>query len=116
MTIEDMYFELLGNKLEVVLIPAPDTRHSNHCIRAVQYANPKWYQDFCAMYPTSRARGKLSTIIKRRETISALEKIMQGATTGIYVERLLEFSAAMSKKQSAVAFETIIDDGEPLWF
>src|SRR3989338_7794172 len=36
--------ELEENRLEVVLIPAPDPQHHGHKIRAVQNSNPSWYR------------------------------------------------------------------------
>ncbi len=96
--IEDMLIELEASYFEVVLIPAPDPRHSGHMIRACQYANPKWYQEFCAMYVSCRGTGRKKmrrprTIIKRADTIAALKRIQQGQTKGIMVERLLDFVA-----------------------
>lgn len=95
MTIEeianDLLQELLSSRLEVVLIPAPEQRHSGHCVRAVQEANPEWYQKFCEIYPSNRKGRKIRTKIKRRETIKALEFISKGKTAGCYGERLISF-------------------------
>lgn len=103
---ENMLWELLGNSLEVVLIPAPEQRHSNHCIRVAQYVNPVWYQKFCALYPPGY-RTRCSTIIKRSQVIRALEQIIEGKTTGIYVERLREFiRIENSKKKESPRFQT----------
>jgi hypothetical protein len=88
---EHLLNELESNYLEVVLIPAPDRRHSGHCVRAVQSANADWYRDFCNKYPSRRKGFKTRTRIKRRETIKALEKILSGDFSGVYSERLLNY-------------------------
>lgn len=79
---------------EVVLIPAPDPRHDGQMIRAVQNANPGWYQAFCARFETPRPI-KMRTIIKRRATINALERIAAGQHINKldqpYISRLVEF-------------------------
>lgn len=107
---ESMLFELLGNCLDVVLIPAPDPRHSNHCVRAVQYQNCGWYRRFCALYPPNR-RTRCSTIIKRPHTIRALEQIIEGKKSGVYVERLLDFirteNAQLLKKNNLRVLEEL---------
>lgn len=95
---EEMLFELESNYLEVVLVPAREQRHSTHCIRAVQYENAAWYRKFCEQYPSARKGTKIRTRIKRRETIDALQKILNGVTSGIYVERLLDFIEAEEKE------------------
>lgn len=88
---QDLLNELFNNSLEVCLIPAPDKRHSQHYIRAVESANAKWYQKFCSEYPSSRRGFKTRTAIKRRETVRALESLANGVVKGVYGERLVEF-------------------------
>jgi hypothetical protein len=100
MDAEWMLYELESNYLEVVLIPARDQRHEGHYIRAVQYQNADWYRKFCAEYLSGRrtqnAKGR--TLIKRRETIRALQKILQGVVDdSVYVERLLDFMEREAK-------------------
>lgn len=91
MIANDFLQELLSQKLEVVLIPAPEQRHDGHCIRAVQEENPKWYQKFCSIYQSNRKGTRVRTKIKRRETIKALEALRRGASIGCYSERLISF-------------------------
>lgn len=91
LTPENMLWDLEANYLFVILTPAPEQRHANHCIRTVEAQNPKWYQDFCALYPSSRKGTKTRTRINRRETIKWLKRIIEGETEGVYVEKLLEF-------------------------
>ncbi len=88
---EELLFEFAERQLEVVLIPAPDARHCGHYVRAVANQNPRWYQKFCALYPSSRRGTKTRAAIKRRETIKALENLAAGRIVGIYGERLLDF-------------------------
>jgi hypothetical protein len=53
---ERMLAELDGTRLEVVLIPAPERRHTLHSIRAVQERNCDWYRDFCASFTARRKK------------------------------------------------------------
>ena len=107
MSFEDMYFELLEKSLEVVLVPAPEPKHSIHMIRVCQSKNPDWYRKFCEQYPanrrTPRTRGKFDTKIKRQHTIKALENILRGKTKGVYVERLRRFAETL-KPRPAVEY------------
>jgi hypothetical protein len=106
LTPESMLNELNGSRLEVVLIPAPDPRHSGHMIRAAESVNPFWYRKFCQKFMSGRKwqNKKGRTRIKRRETIVALETIIRGQDAqrraglpilprwkSIYIQRLLEF-------------------------
>lgn len=122
MNAREMLDELLSNQLEVVLIPAPDARHSTHFVRGVQSQNCDWYRKFCGQYLSARkdqnAKGR--TLIKRKATIIALERIAaaesaakpvkgKGAVTKLkataYVERLLkfiEFEKKQKEKQETV--------------
>lgn len=118
---EEMLWDLRGNSLEVVLIPAPAPKHSNHCIRAVQYANANWYRKFCSLYPGNRKRAKAhDTMIKRQWTEKALVQILEGKTKGVYVERLLEFikteNDQIIKKKQVMVIESLHAEWEPLQF
>lgn len=96
-----MLDDLQGGNLEVVLIPAPEPQHSTHCVRAVQYENAAWYQEFCSHFRSCTGKRKRSrTFIKRQHTISALQKIIRGEKSGIYVERLLAFMRFHLKQQA----------------
>lgn len=101
---EEMLLELEANRLEVVLIPAPEKRHVGHCVRAVQDANPEWYRKFCAEYPSARKGTRIRTRIKRQATINALKRILEGETRGVYVERLLDFLERQSAKKNNLPF------------
>src|SRR5688572_32242163 len=70
--------ELESAQLEVVLIPAPEPRHSTHQVRAVQEQNCEWYRQFCEEHPSNRRGSKLRTKIKRRLTILALLALANG--------------------------------------
>lgn len=118
-TPENMLLELESGCLEVVLIPAPDPRHSGHCIRAVQYQNAAWYRKFCSLYPSSRKGFKTRTRIKRAAAIKALERIIAGNTAGIYAERLLKFIEAENdrieyEKRAAAEMEKYLRSPEYL--
>ncbi|HEY9282357.1 MAG TPA: hypothetical protein VIP46_02785 [Pyrinomonadaceae bacterium] len=111
------YDEMCEFKLTVHQKPDPD--RNNCCgVRYVGVQNPRWYQEFCRQYSTRRGtlsgwcdscgwfhrrggrhrrgrprrgRKKHDTLIKRRETMSALLRILEGGTETIYTERLREF-------------------------
>lgn len=104
---EQMLQDLLSGYLEVVLIPAPDEAHSGHCVRAAQSVNAEWYQEFCSQYKSCTGRGRRRrsrprTFIKRANTIKALEDIIDGRKTGIYIERLLSFRDFYLRQQAEV--------------
>ncbi len=86
-----MLRELEATRLRVVLIPAPDRRHSGHKIRVVEQRNPAWYRELCANYLTHRSRPHrrrpkfVDTLIKRRNVLRALAEISRGG--GKYFER-----------------------------
>mgnify|MGYP006879678280 CR=1 FL=1 len=42
---EMMLQDLESHSLEVILVPAPEQRHHNHCIRVSVAHNVPWYQD-----------------------------------------------------------------------
>jgi hypothetical protein len=48
--------ELESEQLEVVLVPSkhPEIAEKGGMIRAVSSENPKWYRDFCELYPARR--------------------------------------------------------------
>lgn len=88
--------ELLAWRLEVCLTRAPDEHHSGHMIRTVCSQNPTWYQAFCKLYSSNRRDwlrwSKHKTLIKRRETVSGLERILRGGVGDTpYTERLKDF-------------------------
>lgn len=94
--------ELRACRLEVVLIPAPSPRHSGHCVRVVQEANPRWYQEFCSLYESARRDRirwrKFKTRIKRRETLRGLSELAGGQCRSQYAERLADFIEAWEQQ------------------
>jgi hypothetical protein len=94
----DMLAELEASCLEVVLIPSGDPNIASRggMIRAVQSANPEWYQDFCSQYSRARRSRKRTpnhdTIIDRRATLAALRRLVDRLeVSGVYGARLEEF-------------------------
>lgn len=89
--IKDMLNELVNNALVVVLLPAPEQRHTGHMVRAVEQQNANWYREFCADHEEYRAGyEKPKTIIKRQDTINALYRVLDGDCVTVYAQRLLE--------------------------
>jgi hypothetical protein len=92
--VHSLLAELEGARLDVVLIPAPEPRHSGHCIRVAAEYNADWYRELCAEYQSSRRRNRLNdndTRIKRKDTIRALERALAGHFESAYVDRLMPF-------------------------
>ena len=89
----ELLAELESTRLDVVLVPAPDQRHSGHMIRVAQEGNCEWYRSLCDEYQSSRRRRsfKSDTKIKRAHTVRALERIIAGSYEGAYAERLMPY-------------------------
>jgi hypothetical protein len=92
-----MLIELQSQHLEVVLVPSREYEWiiRGWKVRCVQESNCEWYRKFCEQFPSRRTRPrhkkKFDTLIKRRETIAALEQISEGTIHGLYVGRLIDF-------------------------
>lgn len=99
--------ELREQKLEVVLVPAPDPKHHCHYIRVVENRPPVWFSEFAHHYMRSskRAPRPRPNFIKRRETMRALESIAAGKTDTIYAQRWLrEIRRILANEQEQVPF------------
>jgi hypothetical protein len=65
---KDLLKELKENKLEVILIPAPNPQFEGHMIRVSQNRNPNWYKK---LYYSSGEK------LKRNWTVQSLSKISE---------------------------------------
>jgi len=84
-----MLDELESSYLEVVKIPSQQGGY----IRVAVSVNAEWYSWFCKKYTTSRRRyPKTRTIIRRKNVVSALRRLMRGDDRGVYAERLIAFA------------------------
>ena len=95
--------ELLAFRLEVCVTRAPEQMHHGHGVRTVCSQNADWYRHFCRLYSSNRrdaARwSKHKTLIKRRETVAGLERILRGgADETPYTERLRDFIRSHGRK------------------
>ncbi len=80
--------ELEGSYLEVVKIPG---RYGGY-IRVPVSVNAEWYRVFCKQYLSTRRRfPRPRTLIKRRDTLTALGRLHSGNFRGVCAERLLDF-------------------------
>lgn len=79
--------ELQRNRLVVIKWPS----HRGGYVRGSIAQNPPWYQELCAGEQRGRRRfPRPRTVIRRKDTLRALEKIAAGfPCDGIYMERLL---------------------------
>lgn len=81
-----MLDELTANRLEVCKIPSRIQGYR----RIVLTYNCEWYQELCRRYEYPRKRyPKFRTMIRRRETIRALTRMIAGDYRGVYAERIL---------------------------
>jgi hypothetical protein len=92
--------EMYGG-LEVVLIPAPEPKHSGHMIRVASNQNPPWYRRFTGQFMTVYGKGKRArpNIIKRPRIVTALQRIMDGRPRWKNCERLIEFISRELKNE-----------------
>lgn len=103
-TLQCMLDELEGGGLLVLLAPAPQQRHTGHCVRVVADENPEWYRALCAAHLSSRRRRnpRPDTLIRRRHTLRSLRKMIAGEQAGPrYGERLLEAARRYYRKHRA---------------
>ena len=87
--------ELESGWLEVAKVPSKQGGY----VRIPVSVNAEWYSRFCRMYESrySSRYPKQRTIIKRCHTIAALERIICGNATGVYVGRLEPFLEEVAK-------------------
>jgi hypothetical protein len=81
---------------EVVLVPAPEPRHSGHQVRALQYANAAWYSDFAGEHCNCRGIGRKRmkrprTFIRKDRTASTLQRMIAGDFSGVQAARLIDW-------------------------
>lgn len=98
-TLAWMLAELKANRLEVARLPSRDGYR-----RVVVAQNAPWYRDFCATYERQRGtrggrccRTRPRTIIRRRETVAALGRMLAGDLRGVYAERLREHAEHLER-------------------
>lgn len=86
-----MLAELSERRLEVVLAPAPDPQHSDHCIRVCANRNPDWYRRLCNAHLSGRRRRSLKpdTRIRRRDVENILSRLADGLPAKGYIAREL---------------------------
>ena len=98
--------ELLERKLEVILIPAPEQRHTCHYIRVAVNRPPTWFSEFARRYLRSSVRVPRlrPNFIKRRETLRALELIADGRADTLYAQRWLRELRRLIANESEVPF------------
>lgn len=91
-----LLMELENGFHEVVLVPAPEKKHSGHTIRALQYANAAWYSEFAGEFCNCRGIGRKRmkrprTFIDKRRTRSTLQRMINGNFSGVQAARLIDW-------------------------
>lgn len=66
--------ELENERLQIILVPAPDPHFSGHCIRVIASTNPRWYRGFVAGRWDRRGCQ-----VKRRRVERALRRVADDA-------------------------------------
>lgn len=86
----EMLTELEAFRHSVVLVDAPEPRHSGHKIRVCETSSPAWYSQLCAEHTSRRGRMKRPrTYIKRGEVVRTLRRIVDGKrAAGVYADRI----------------------------
>ena len=104
MTARAMRYELQSRRLSVELAPSriAEVAAAGGKIRVVTERNPRWYRDFCAVYPKARTRPrrrkKPDTMIRRGLTLQALADLESGRCETAYARRLLPFVRDEAKR------------------
>jgi len=114
--LDEMYYELSSERLEVCLIPSrdPEVAAYGGMIRAVTSRNPAWYRSLCNDYPCTRAKkrkGKKDyTKIKRRDILKILERMIRNKkSNSIYAEQMLDVAKDRKELYDRLATETLGD-------
>ncbi len=83
-----MLEELEGSYPVTVKVPSQQGGY----IRVPVSKNPEWYSELCKRHIKQRVTRfrKPRTIIKRRDTLAALRRLIEGDDSGVYAERILE--------------------------
>lgn len=84
--------ELESNSLQVCLAPSKRGINESDQIRVALSRNANWYRAMCAKFQSGRkkSRTNFDTLIKRRETLKALNRLIDGRALGtVYEERIL---------------------------
>lgn len=103
----EMLNDLSYQTHSVVLIPAPDPKHSGHKIRAVENSNPAWYSELAARFTSIRGIGpkrydRPRTQIKRGHVTRALNRIVENrAIDSDYCRRLLAYIDEILNREAA---------------
>ena len=87
-----LYQELRNNQLKVILIPAPEQKHFEHKIRAVESQNPEWYRVLYQQYLHFRRDRSLDSLqrIGRKRDYSASYSSYDFRYRTLILEQLVE--------------------------
>jgi len=93
-----MQAELEANPLVTVLAPSKRRVNEHDCIRVNVSVPPSWYRKMCSLWPSKRGvrRAKFDTIIRRSNTLKALQRLIDRKPKGtVYEERILNILPAV---------------------
>ena len=93
--VKRMLMQLQLEKLEVMLMPAPEQRYPGHMVRTARNRNPYWYRKLCNMNESARGRQRLlpDTRIKRRSILSVLTQLVKkGRSRSKYAPQIIDLA------------------------
>lgn len=87
----DMALELNNTFLEVIMVPAPVSKHCGHHVRRAVNQNPEWYRQLCMAVVSSAhpRRSRFDTAIKRQHVLAALLRIAAGKSSGYHTDLII---------------------------
>jgi len=94
-----MLNQLEASQLAVALAPSRrQPKNDWDMIRVCVDVNCAWYRKFCLRHPSSRGvrKGKFDTRIKRRNTLRALRKMVDGIPAGKYEDDLARIAKSFT--------------------
>lgn len=103
---QELHDELSYNKLEVILVPAPELKHSCHKIRCVETRNPIWFQEL----NSDRKDGSGSSSkhrIARDRVLKSLQRIIDD---DLYKGRYYYISMNLIEKRLIKSLQQLHED------
>lgn len=107
--LEEMLNDLEAHKLEVQLAPLnPRLRgwSEGGMKRVVVDAPPRWYRKMCGENLSQRAvrRGKPDTVLKRKNILRSLRRLLANEDAGIYGPQILKAAKKLAATATANPF------------
>ena len=102
--LREMYWELMENRLEVILVPQREPPNRGACLRVACRSNADWYRQMCGDFPSRRRRQyrKFKTAVKRRHITRVLERMLAGkAVKSKYADWIIAYAENLDAEYHA---------------